>query len=180
MFAKPDVGAQGYALPQVILTNHTASFRMARLAKLAFDQRYQRTVYHSAQQWFMIDNVFWSQVIPRYIELILIEKRYGKKAMEQMVAMAQEQLSRELLKGGSRAALVDVGGELTFDHRATLAFAKLRSVLGDEVIIEAIKLAREGNRLADGRDFVKVLKGLSDVGDYEVIDEVLLGGGEVE
>ena len=96
MVAGPDIGSDGYALPQIMLLQYTVGFRAKPSLKASFDPRYRRAVHETAHQWFghgngvQKDRSFLSESLVKCIELVIIEKHYGEKAMLALVEVEQE------------------------------------------------------------------------------------------
>lgn len=84
--AAPKFGGTGYALPEIILIGNKVGFRASPSFDAGFDQRYRRAVHETAHQWFghdignsvPDDSAFLVESMAKYIELVMIEKRYGQ------------------------------------------------------------------------------------------------------
>jgi hypothetical protein len=187
LVAIPDIGSNGYALPQIMLIKHTVGFRAKPSTDAGFDQRYRRAVNETAHQWFghgigngvPTDRSFLSESLVKYIELVTIEKHYGNEAMLALVQLEQERYDlsqRSNLQ--TPVALVDAIQAHDMHSRATLAFAKLRETVGDKPITRALKSLwlqhAYPNIPATSMDFVRALKRHSAAKLHPVIDELFL------
>lgn len=152
-----------------------------------FDPRYRRAVHETAHQWFEygINNgvneepSFLNKSLAKYIEIILIEKHYGEKAMLSLIELEQKRY--ELSQRNNiqvPVALIDANQKHDIHSRATLAFAKLRKTIGDKPIIATLKtLWRQHaypNTPATSMDFVRALKRHVTSTDHQLIDELFL------
>ncbi len=166
-----NVGATGYALPQIMLIGDRVGFRASPSDDAQFDQRYRRTVHETAHQWFghsigngvHQDSAFLIESMAKYVELVMLERHYGKSAMNALVdyeRLRYEQGVRDQLTPA--VSLVDATQSHDQYSRATLAFAELRETLGDEVITHALRKVWKGysypNKPANSMDFVRELK----------------------
>jgi ABC-2 type transport system permease protein len=187
LVAGPDIGSSGYALPQIILIKHTVGFRARPSSDASFDPRYRRAVNETAHQWFghgigndvSGDRSFLSNSMTKYIELVIIEKHYGKEAMLTLVEIEQERYDlSQRNKLQSSVALIDAIQDHDIHSRATLAFAKLRETVGDKHITAALKSLWLQHAYpktpATSMDFVRALKRHSAVRHHPLINELLL------
>ena len=171
IIAAPPFGGTGYALPQIILVEDTVGFRARPSDNAGFDQRYRRAVHETAHQWFghdignsvPADSAFLIESMAKYIELVVIEKHYGKVAMNALVdyeTKRYEQASRMDIT--DKMALIDSTKSYEQYSKATIVFAKLRAKVGDEAIIKALNLVWENhthpNMPATSMDFIFALK----------------------
>ena len=171
IIAAPPFGGTGYALPQIILVEDTVGFRARPSDDAGFDQRYRRAVHETAHQWFghdignsvPADRAFLIESMAKYIELVVIEKRYGKAAVNALVeyeTKRYEQASRMDIT--EKMALIDSTKSYEQYSKATIVFAKLRKKIGDEAIIKALNLVWENhshpNMPATSMDFIFALK----------------------
>ena len=171
ILAAPSFGGTGYALPQIILIEDTVGFRARPSNDAGFDQRYRRAVHETAHQWFghdignsvPADRAFLIESMAKYIELVVIEKRYGKAAVNALVeyeTKRYKQASRMDIT--PQMALIDSTKNYDQYSKATIAFAKLRKEIGDEAIIKALNLVWENhshpNMPATSMDFIFALK----------------------
>ncbi|MFC3030947.1 M1 family aminopeptidase [Pseudoalteromonas fenneropenaei] len=184
----PDLGATGYALPQVMLLTNKATFRAFMTPTAGFDQRYRRTVHETAHQWFghdlgsgvVGDSAFLIESMAKYVELVIIEQQQGKQAMQALVEYEYQrfwQAQRTQLQ--STVALVDATENHDLYSRATLVFALLRRALGDEVIVRALQQLWSQhaypNTPASAMDFVRALLAAAPAPQRPLIDTLLLG-----
>lgn len=148
LVAFPELAMSGYALPQMILLSDKLGFRAEPEADAGFDQRYRRTVHETAHQWFGHDlgngtgeqNAFLVESITKYLELVLIEERYGTKAMEALVAYeAKRYREAERSELGKDLPLIHALSSHQQYSAATLVFASLRSAMGDEPILATLR-----------------------------------------
>jgi aminopeptidase N len=187
LIATPDIGSAGYALPQLILIKDTVGFRARPSKNAGFDQRYRRAVHETAHQWFghgigngiSRDSSFLSESLAKYIELVILEKHYGEKAMLALVEIEQERYNLNQRNNmQSSVALIDATQEHDIHSRATLAFAKLRETVGDKPITAALKSLwlqhAYPNTPATSMDFVRALKRHSAVKNHPMINDLLL------
>jgi aminopeptidase N len=185
--AFPNIGPTGYALPQVILINNRVGFRATPSADAGFDQRYRRAVHETAHQWFghtlgngvEYDRSFLIESMAKYIELVMIEQRYGQAAVDSLVAyedgryrIAQARSSRPT------QALVDAEASHDAYSRSTIVFTRLRETMGDEPIIDALKQLFVDhafpNPPATSMDFVRALKQQSEGIHHKLIEDLLI------
>jgi len=187
LIATPDIGSNGYALPQIMLIKHTVGFRAKPSENASFDQRYRRAVNETAHQWFghgigngvPTDRSFLSESLAKYIELVLLEKHYGEEAMLALVEREQERYELNQRNNmQTSAALVDATQEHNIHSRATLAFAKLRETVGDKPITTALKSLWLQHAYpktpATSMDFVRALKRHSAAKHHALVDELFL------
>jgi ABC-2 type transport system permease protein len=187
MIAAPDIGAGGYALPQIILIKNTVGFRARPSTDAGFDQRYRRAVHETAHQWFghgigngvQEDRSFLSESLTKYIELVTIEKHYGEKAMLALIEIEQKRY--DLSQRNNMhipVALVDATQKHDMHSRATLAFAKLRETVGDKHITAALKSLWLQHAYpktpATSMDFVRALKRHSAQINHPLINKLFL------
>lgn len=188
MLATPELNFSGYALPQIILINHKVGFRSKPAPYAEFDQRYRRAVHETAHQWFghnigngvLYDRLFLVESMAKYIELVLVEKRQGIKAMKALVAYEKQRFRVHNIKNVNKTiALVDAISSGDVYSRATLVFAKLRDLLGDKIIINTLKELWIEHSYpaspANSMDFVRILLTHSPISTREQITELLLG-----
>jgi hypothetical protein len=187
LVAGPDIGSGGYALPQIMLIKHTVGFRAKPSLDAKFDSRYRRAVNETAHQWFghsigngvPKDRSFLSKSMAKYIELVIIEKHYGEKAMLALIEMEQERYDlAQRNKLQKSVALIDAIQESDIHSRATIVFAKLRETIGDKPITEALKslwLQHAYPKIpATSMDFVRVLKRHITTSHHPLINELFL------
>ena len=180
-------GGTGYALPEIILIDNKVGFRAKPSEGAGFDQRYRRAVHETAHQWFghdignsvPEDSAFLIESLAKYIELVVIEKRYGKKAVDALVkyeTQRYQQASR--LDISTKQALVDSSKSYDQYSKATLVFAKLRNEFGDAVIVTALKSVWQKyafpNRPATSMDFIRALQEQLNEQDKDVINKLFL------
>lgn len=187
LIAMPDIGATGYALPQLMLINYTVGFRAKPAPNAGFDQRYRRAVHETAHQWFghdigngvTADSAFLTESLAKYIELVLIEQRYGVDAMQALVDYERERFALGVRRSTEHtSALVDATDNHDLYSRATLVFAILRQQLGDAVISQALRQLWQQHAYpqtpATSMDFVRALQAAAP-GQRQLIDDLLLG-----
>jgi len=167
----PDLQSTGYALPQIMFIADTVGFRASPLSDAGFDQRYRRAVHETAHQWFGhsigngvdSDSAFLIESFAKYIELVLIENHFGVEAMQALVDYETERFTfAETHNYEPANALVDADKSHEEYSKATIVFSKLRKVVGDEAIIQALqqlwKTHKYPQKPAVSMDFVKYLK----------------------
>ncbi|MFC3204185.1 M1 family aminopeptidase [Alteromonas oceani] len=184
----PEFGPSGYALPQVILMSHRLAVRARPATDAGFDQRYRRTAHEAAHQWFghqigygvEADGSFLIESLAKYAELVLIEQRYGKEAMQSLVDY-ERQRYQHALRGRLTAtrAIIDASSSPDVYARATLVFARLRELVGDEPIVSVLKQLLEqnapGKKSVTSMDFVIRLLASTDAQYHDEIRQLLLG-----
>lgn len=188
LLAMPDMGATGYALPQLIMINHRVGFRAEPSADAGFDQRYRRAVHETAHQWFghdigngvLADSAFLVESLAKYIELVLIEQRYGSTAMQALVEYERERFALAVRRSTEqRSALVDATASHDLYSRATLVFAILRQQLGDAVIRQALQQLWQQHAYpqtpATSMDFVRALQAQLTAPQQQLVAQLLLG-----
>lgn len=184
----PDIGPTGYALPQLVLINHRVGVRAKPSADAPFSQIYRRAAHETAHQWIGHgigngvpgDGAFLVESVTKYVELVLLEQRFGRAAMQGLVDYEQQRYARA--QAGSLAAassLIDADESYDQYSRATLVFAKLRAELGDAVIIAALRQLWQQHRYpllpASSMDFVRALRAQSPASAQPLIEQLLLG-----
>jgi len=187
LIAAPEVGSSGYALPQIMLISNKLGFRAKPSLNAGFDQRYRRTVHETAHQWFGYDlgngvpkeRSFLVESMAKYIELVVIEKHYGYEAMHALVESEQKRFESSQRNNLQKpVALIDATREADIHSRATLAFAKLRTLVGDETIATALKSLWLQHAYpktpATSMDFIRALKRSTSQQHHEVINELFL------
>ncbi|MDP5187221.1 MAG: hypothetical protein NWQ30_08560 [Alishewanella sp.] len=188
LLATPSMGPTGYALPQMIMIDYQLGFLATPAKNAGFDQRYRRAVHETAHQWFghdlgngvLEDSAFMVESLAKYIELVLIEQRYGTHAMQALVAYERQRFQLAIIGSSVKTlALVDATETHDLYSRATLVFAILRQQLGDDVLSHALRLLWQKhaypNTPATSMDFVRTLKSLVDPQQQLLVDELLLG-----
>ena len=188
LLAMPDMGATGYALPQLIMINHRVGFRAEPSADAGFDQRYRRAVHETAHQWFghdlgngvLADSAFLVESLAKYIELVLIEQRYGTKAMQALVEYERERYALAVRRSTQpSSALVDATASHDLYSRATLVFAILRQQLGDAVVRQALQQLWQQHAYpqtpATSMDFVRALQAQLTAPQQQLVAQLLLG-----
>lgn len=187
MMPELERGSSAYALPQLILLNHRYGLRALPAQDAPFQQIYRRTVHETAHQWFghgigngvPEDGAFLVESLVKYVELVLVEQKYGKAGMQGLVALEQERF--QFAQARSRAlnqALIDADESHDLYSRATLVFARLRQELGDELICAALRAVWEQHRYpkspATSMDFVRALLEKSPAQHHVLIRHLLL------
>jgi hypothetical protein len=171
LVAVPEIGPSGYAYPEIIEISHRLGFRAHQEPGAGFSQVYRRAAHETAHQRFghllghgiPDENAFLVESLAKYAELVLIERRYGRKAMEALVQFERDRY-RQARMGTERpvSPLIDAVASEDIYSRATLAFACLRSEVGDQPIIDALRRmaaqSRETLTPARSIDFVQALK----------------------
>lgn len=158
LLAVPDIGFTGYALPQIIQVAHKVAFRAHPAKDAGFNQIYRRAAHEAAHQWFghMLgfgvadERSFLIESLAKYAELVLVERRYGRKAMAALVAYERDRY-RDAVRDPLLpvAPLIDADQNYDQYSRATLVFACLRRHIGDEPIIAALREAVETGRASN-------------------------------
>lgn len=188
LLAVPDIGFTGYALPQIIQVSHKFAFRAQPTGDAGFSHLYRRAAHETAHQWFghMIgygvaeDRAFLIESLAKYAELVLIERRYGREAMEALVDYEYDRY-REARIDPNREVLPLIDAEENFDQysRATLAFSCLRQHVGDAPILSALRetlaSSAASNRAATSNQVVQTIMDNVDASDREIVRRLLLG-----
>jgi ABC-2 type transport system permease protein len=188
LLAMPNMGPTGYALPQMITINHLVGFLAMPSPDAGFDQRYRRAVHETAHQWFghdlgngvLEDSAFLVESLAKYVELVLLEQRYGKPAMQALVDYERERYKLDVMRSTEQIqALVDATENYDVYSRSTLVFAILREKLGDELITQALRELWQQHAYpqtpATSMDFVRGLKKWVNDKDKALLDNLLLG-----
>ncbi|NNG43236.1 hypothetical protein HJP15_09955 [Pseudoalteromonas sp. NEC-BIFX-2020_002] len=171
LIGSPNFGATGYALPQVMFIEHNVGFRARPADDALFDQRYRRAVHETAHQWFghdigngvASDRSFLVESMAKYVELVMIEQRYGKQAMQGLVDFETKRYEqRSMMDITDKVALIDATQSHDQYSRATIVFAMLRAETGDEPIVRALKSVWQEHSYpqnpANSMDFIRALK----------------------
>jgi ABC-2 type transport system permease protein len=188
LLAVPEIGLSGFALPQTVLISQRLGFQARPEAGAGFSQVYRRAVHETAHQWFghllghgiTEERAFLVESLAKYAELVMIEQRYGQAAMRALVDYERQRF-REARLDPSQAAIPLIDAEDSEDmySRATLVFACLRQLTGDEPIIGALKKlaadSRNNNAPARSLDFVRALQAASQPKLRPSIETLLLG-----
>ncbi|MBC3767062.1 M1 family aminopeptidase [Neptunicella marina] len=187
LFAMPEFGASGYALPQMILLNNKMSFRAKQAGENSFSQVYRRSAHETAHQWFghllgngiPADSAFLVESLAKYTELVLLEKHRGKQEMHNLIRYEERRYFNSLRISGLPAkSMVAATSNADLYSRATLVFAKLRDTVGDEAIQTSLHDLWQQHQYpghpASSLDFVKLLKQHSEAKWHGLIDQLLL------
>ena len=188
MFAIPNNGPTGFAMPQTMLIGYEVGFMAQPTKEAGFDQRYRRAVHETAHQWFghdigngiSEDGAFLVESLAKYVELVMIEQRYGNEAKNALVEYERRRFeNQQRFYYGSARGLVDATSPHQQYSQATLVFDVLRTELGDDVIVGALKQlwVEHGypNEPATSMDFVTALKSVAGEAHHRVIEQELLG-----
>jgi len=188
LIAMPDIGPTGYALPQMIMINHNVGFRAEPAPEAGFDQRYRRAVHETAHQWFghdlgngvLEDSAFLIESLAKYVELVMIEQRYGIDAMHALVDYERQRYKVAVMRSAAQTpSLVDAVESYDIYSRATLVFAILRQKLGDELISQALHLLWQQHAYpltpATSMDFVRMLKAQLNAEQQALVDSLFIG-----
>lgn len=183
----PDIGASGYALPQLVLINHRFGLRALPAPGAGFSQVYRRAVHEMAHQWFGHgigngvpgDGTLLIEALAKYAELVLLEQHYGNAAMQALVDYERQRFLRAHANStGQLENLLDAAEGHDQYSRATLVFARLRSELGDAVITAALHQLWQQHRYpaqpASAMDFVRTLLAHSPSSQHALIRQLLL------
>ncbi|WP_337843648.1 M1 family aminopeptidase [Rheinheimera sp.] len=183
-----DSGGTGYALPQLVLINHSLGMRATPAPDAGFSQVYRRAVHETAHQWFGHDmgngvpgdGAFLVESLAKYVELVLMEQHFGRDAMLALVDYEKERFARAQARSKSQpSSLIDSDESYDQYSRATLVFARLRAELGDQRITAALRQLWQQHGYpktpASSMDFVRQLKATSPVSAHALIESLLLG-----
>jgi aminopeptidase N len=115
----------------------------------------------------------------KYVELVMIEQRYGKEASDALIAY-EEGRYRVAQARSSQPTLALVDAVESFDaySRSTLVFAKLREVVGDEPVVAALRhlflTHAYPQKPATSMDFVRALKHQTEENHHALIDTLFV------
>ena len=187
LVAIPEIGPSGYALPQIVQLSHRLSIRARPQERAGFSQIYRRAAHETAHQWFghllghgvAAERAFLVESLAKYAELVVVERRFGAKAVEALVAFERDRYRQERLDPDRPvAALIDAEESEDMYSRATLAFACLRMRTGDAPILAALNALAQDmaatDRPATSLGFVQALRSAAP-GQAQAIDALLLG-----
>ena len=188
LVAMPDSKSASQVLPQLILMGDSIGFRAQPSSKAEFDPRYRRAVQETAKQWFgqylssHEPNRFIEHGLSKYLELVLIEQRFGTQAMQALIALAELAEKRQALSQREQfsptVSLLNATDERDVGIKATLAFARLRQTVGDKTIQTALKnfwiKAVNGDTNATAIDFIQALKQEAGSQHQALIEQVFL------
>ena len=186
LIAAPEFGSGAYAIPQAVMMSHRRGFRAQPAPDAGFSQVYRRAVHEAAHQWFghLIgygipeERAFLIESLAKYAELVMIERRYGREAMQALVAWEADRYARaRLLPAQSSAPFIDAEDTEDQYSRATLVFSCLRTKVGDAAIIAALKsiaeAAEKTGQPVRSLDFVRVLRQTGGKANGPVVDALL-------
>lgn len=148
LVAIPDIGPSGYAYPQIMEISHRLGFRAHPEPGAGFSQVYRRAAHETAHQWFghllghgiPEERGFLVESLAKYAELVMIERRFGKGAVQALVQFEWDRYRQARLDLDEPGApLIDAEASEDMYSRATLVFACARSKLGDQPVIEALR-----------------------------------------
>ncbi|MDC8829655.1 M1 family aminopeptidase [Alteromonas gilva] len=183
----PEFGPSGYALPQLILLSHRLAVRAKPSAEAGFDQRYRRMVHETAHQWFghtlgygvNADGSFLIESLAKYAELVMVEQRFGKATMQALVDYERHRY-QHYLRGNltATAAIIDATSNADVYSRATLVFAQLRELVGDEkitaVLRDLLQRNKPGTHSVTSFDFVDLLVAQTPPENKQAVTDLLL------
>lgn len=188
MIMVPELGISGFALPQTILISDRLGIRAQPEHGAGFNQTYRRAAHETAHQWFghMIghglaeERGFLIESLAKYAELVMVERRYGEDAMRSVVTFERDRYRQSRLDLENQIdPLIDAEDGEDMYSRATLVFACLRTHLGDEPILAALRQimakSRSTGRPATSLGFVKALKTSAEPADANLIEAMLVG-----
>jgi ABC-2 type transport system permease protein len=193
LLAIPELGLSGYALPQIVQISHRLGFRGKPENGAGFNQVYRRAVHETAHQWFghllghgiLEERAFLIESLAKYAELVMIERRYGRVAMLALVTFERDRYRQARLDPGQATAfLIDAEESEDMYSRATLAFACLRSKVGDGPILAALKSvaedSRRNDRAATSLGFINTLKAASSPQHADTINQLFLSAKPIQ
>lgn len=193
LIAAPEFGPSGFAAPQIMLISHLQGFRASSAPEAGFNQAYRRAVHETAHQWFghyigygiAEERAFLIESLAKYAELVMVERRYGTKAMQALIAWEADRLARARLAPARAAtALIDAEDSEDQYSRATLAFACLRSHMSDAQIAAALQeiaaTSHRTGRPARSMDLLQALKTTGGTVDGATIDRLFLDSVPIE
>lgn len=193
LIAVPELGLSGFALPQTVLVSHRLGFRARPARGAGFSQVYRRAVHETAHQWFghllgygiEEEHAFLVESLAKYVELVMVERRYGRSAMVALVDHERDRYNQaRLAPSDVSVPLIDAEDSEDMYSRATLTFACLREKTGDDAIFAALRrlaaASKKSGNAASSLDFVRMLKTTANRGSASVIDELLLGTDPID
>ncbi|NDV90944.1 hypothetical protein GTH32_06985 [Alteromonas sp. 345S023] len=189
MVFAPDLGPSGYALPQVLIFDHLLSMR-AKPTTPHLDQRYRRAVHEIAHQWFghqlgfglSADSSLLIESLAKYVELVMLEKHYGKDAMNALIEYEKRRYQQfQQRYVGQPVAFINASETPDIYSRATLVFAQFRQRIGDKPITDSLQHLFEQQRMSKAPvaaiDFVRQLKQHTEVQYHADINRLFLAPG---
>lgn len=193
LIAIPELGISGFALPQTVLISHRLGFRARPAPGAGFSQVYRRAVHETAHQWFghllgfgiEEEHAFLVESLAKYAELVMMERRYGRSAMLELVNYERTRFMQARLAPSDVAVpLIDAEDNEDMYSRASLSFACLRENLGDQAILAALHALSEeslrSGRAASSLDFIRILKAVAGKEKASMIDKLLLGTAPID
>lgn len=188
LIAIPELGPTGYALPQIVEVSHRVAFRAEPTADAGFSQIYRRAAHETAHQWFghllghgnLQERAFLIESLAKYVELVMIERRYGRTAMQSLVDYEYDRYRQERIAPDHPVVpLIDADDTVDMYSRATLAFACLRGKIGDQPIVETLHALalhfEQSGQPARSIEFVDRLIAKSPQKAKEIIQRLFLG-----
>ena len=185
LIVTPEIGPTGFALPQMMQVSHKVAIRAFPREDSGFSQVYRRAAHETAHQWFghMIghgvpeDRAFLIESLAKYVELVVIERRFGVEAMQALVDYERDRYrNAQINLSADVEPLIDATENHDQYSRASIVFACLRQQVGDAPILAAARsLVRDEGRATISRDFVVALVEQSDTSDHETIERLLTG-----
>ena len=111
------------------------------------------------------ERAFLTESLAKYAELVMIERRYGRKAMRALVEYERERYRQERIDPERPVLpLIDADDGPDMYSRATLVFACLRARVGDDRIVQALRQsidAQASDTPTRSIDFVRQLSALA-------------------
>jgi ABC-2 type transport system permease protein len=191
LFAVPGHNMTGYALPNTMLINFRHGFLVhpttSPYAKGLLDQRYRRVVHETAHQWFghgigngvQQERSFLVESLAKYVELVLIEQHQGRAAMQTLIEYETSRFKlAERHHYSAQESIIDATSSHLSYSGATIAFARLRELVGDKAITEALRYLWENYRYpsppATSMDFIRALRKNVSSEFHSEIDDLFL------
>lgn len=179
----PNLGWESYSIPQVIMVNQLVGFRSHLKTGMSFDPRFRIFAFNTAKQWFGYhtsnNGQLFSDSLAKYVELVMLEKQYGKRVVNEVVKIETKRLelpSKHALKN-KKPLISEVAGYLS-RVKATIIFTKLRDFIGDEVILSAIRNIRTRSNYRKEApsllDFVDELKKITPEKNHTTIENLFI------
>ena len=189
LIVTPQIGPTGFALPHMMQVSHKVAIRALPREDAGFSQLYRRAAHETAHQWFghtighgvPEDRAFLIESLAKYVELVVIEERFGTEAMRALVDYERERY-REAVRNLSAEVEPLIDATENFDQysRASIVFACLRQKVGDAPILAAARrLVREKGRASTSGDFIVALIEESDPVHRPAIEQLLVGTSPV-
>ena len=180
LVATPNKLSQSFSTSQILLVNELSGFRAFAADNTRFDQRYRITAHEVAKQWFVHNaSELLTDTLARYIELIMIEKKYGQYAANTLANLEKARLKRALNNKSVHLEPLAYSTKGPITHsQALIVFAQLRALIGDKAITLSLKKIRKTSlsqkMTLTLMDFLNTLKSEAPSRYHEKIENLFL------